>query len=623
MKITPYKIMKGFRYLKHYGLKSFIARLEDRLEPDEVPYEAWYESHRVSEAQKEEQRKQSQAFPTCPKVSIIVPCFQTPRPYLLAMMDSVREQTYGNWELCLADASPDDDVRKAVEEYQAEKNETRIRYRHLEENLGIAGNTNAGIALASGSWVAFLDHDDLLAADALYEIVKKINEDACYGAIYTDEDKVEEQKGKLVHSQPHFKPDFSIDLLRSNNYITHFFCVKKEILDAVGGFRSEFDGAQDYDLILRCSEAAKKVGHVPRILYHWRLHRSSTADNPLSKRYAYEAGARAISEHLKRCGEEGEVTSLKFFGFYKVRYPVQGSPLVSILIPNKDEATTLERCIASLQRTGYANYELIIIENNSVEPETFAYYSRLCGAPYAPMEGRPSCCGRLSGGQPVTVVAWEGEFNYSAINNYGARFAKGEYLVLMNNDIEMITQDWLEQFLGNCQRKQVGIVGARLYYPDHTYQHAGIVVGIDGIAANMFPGMRGEREGYLHKAALQLNYSAVTAALLMVKRRAFDEAGGLEERLKVAFNDVDFCLRVGELGYLVVYDPYVEAWHYESKSRGAEDSKEKVRRFGEEIAFFRDRWLPLIEKGDPYYNPNLSRKKCNYALRPPRWGASA
>ena len=413
-------------------------------------------------------------------------------------------------------------------------------------------------------------------------------------------------------------------MLRSNNYITHFLCVKRSILEQAGGFRREFDGAQDYDFILRCTEKAKKVGHVSKVLYHWRVHRSSTSDNPMSKKYAYDAGQRAIEEHLERVGQKGVVSQRKFFGFYRVKYQVQGKPLISILIPNKDQADVLKRCIQSIEKSSYQNYEVIIIENNSAQPETFQYYSDLCGMKYQPETdsgqcsetGKISCEGKLSGGQSIKVVTWQGGFNYSAINNFGASFAAGEYLILLNNDIELITKDWMEEMLGNCQRPEVGIVGARLYYPDNTIQHAGIVVGIDGIAANMFPGMKREREGYMHRAATQLNYSAVTAACMMIEKKVFDEVGGLEEKLTVAFNDLDLCLRVGAAGYLVVYNPSVEAYHYESKSRGKEDTKEKVRRFGDEIEFIRTRWITLLKKGDPYYNPNFSLKKCNYALKP-------
>lgn len=617
MKITPYRIMKGFKYLKHYGPKAFWARLLDRMEPEEVPYGPWFEHFKASEEELQKQRKQEKKFSYRPLISIVVPTFQTPEQYLAEMLESVYHQSYSNWQLCIADASLSEEVKSFVEKFIQERRETRIIYKHLEENLGIAENTNAGLEMATGEWIGLLDHDDLLAPEALFEMVSKMNQDSEFEVIYSDEDKItEEKKGEWVHSQPHFKPDFSIDLLRSNNYITHFLCVKRNVLEQIGGFRREFDGAQDYDFILRCTEVAKKVGHVSKVLYHWRVHSSSTSDNPMSKKYAYDAGQRAIEEHLKRMGQQGTVTQRKFFGFYQVRYQVQGYPLVSILIPNKDHANTLKRCIDSIEKSSYQNYEVIIIENNSVEEETFRYYESLCGTKYEKKSGEVSCGGKLSGGQKIRVVTWEEGFNYSAINNFGASFAAGEYFILLNNDIELITKDWIEQMLGNCQRPEVGIVGARLYYPDNTIQHAGIVVGIDGIAANMFPGMKREREGYMHRAATQLNYSAVTAACMMIEKRIFDEVGGLDEILTVAFNDLDLCLRVGKAGYLVVYDPWVEAYHYESKSRGKEDTKEKVRRFGDEIEFIRTRWITLLKEGDPYYNSNFSLKKCNYALKP-------
>lgn len=625
MKVTPYRVVKGFKYLKHYGPKAFWARLLDRMEPDEVPYEPWFEYYKASPEELEKQKKQEKKFSYRPVISIVVPTYQTPEHYLVEMLESVYAQSYSNWQLCIADASPSEDVKKTVEAFIQEKQETRIIYQHLKKNLGIAENTNAGLEIATGEWIGLLDHDDLLAPEALFEMVAKMNQNAEFEMLYSDEDKITEgKKGEWKHSQPHFKPDFSVDLLRSNNYITHFLCVKRNVLEQAGGFRREFDGAQDYDFILRCTEKAKKVGHVSKVLYHWRVHRSSTSDNPMSKKYAYDAGQRAIEEHLERVGQKGVVSQRKFFGFYRVKYQVQGNPLISILIPNKDQADVLKRCIQSIEKSSYQNYEVIIIENNSTQPETFQYYSDLCGMKYQPETDsgqcseteKISCEGKLSGEQSIKVVTWQGGFNYSAINNFGASFAAGEYLILLNNDIELITKDWMEEMLGNCQRPEVGIVGARLYYPDNTIQHAGIVVGIDGIAANMFPGMKREREGYMHRAATQLNYSAVTAACMMIEKKVFDEVGGLEEKLTVAFNDLDLCLRVGAAGYLVVYNPSVEAYHYESKSRGKEDTKEKVRRFGDEIEFIRTRWITLLKKGDPYYNPNFSLKKCNYALKP-------
>ena len=643
MKITPYKIKKGIRYFKHYGPKAFFNRLRDKMEPDQVPYGPWFERYRASREELLRQENEWHKFAYQPMISIVVPCYQTKERYLLEMMESVCAQSYGNWQLCLMDATPSGQVERVVQEFCGKSQEKRIFYRHLEKNMGIAGNTNAGLEAAQGEWVGFLDHDDLLAPEALYEMAALMNREPETEVIYSDEDQVEETKQGLSHKKPHFKPDFSPDLLCSNNYITHFLCVKTSVLKQAGGFRKEFDGAQDYDFILRCTEKAKKTGHVPRVLYHWRVHSNSTADNPLSKTYAYEAGQRALEEHLARMGQQGAVSQLPHFGFYRVKYAVEGEPLVSILIPNKDQAPVLRRCLASIQKSTYQNYEIIIIENNSTEQETFSYYRELLGdgnlakaqegvygeenlseeqeGVYG--EGSPASVqegvygeGTLPGGQNIRVVVWKEGFNYSAINNFGASFAKGSYFSLLNNDIEIITKDWIEEMLGNCQRPEVGIVGARLYYPDNTIQHAGIVVGIDGIAANMFPGLRRGQEGYYHKAAIQLNYSAVTAACMMVSREVFEKLKGLEEKLTVAFNDLDFCLRAIKAGYLVVYNPFVEAYHYESKTRGAEDTEEKMRRFWKEIDFIRTRWITLLKEGDPYYNPNFSLKKCNYALKP-------
>ncbi len=620
MKITPYRIGKGIRYLKRYGPKAFLHRLRDKMEPEDVPYGPWLERHTPDRAELSRQARRAGELAVRPQFCIVVPCFQTPENYLREMMDSVRAQSYGMWQLCLADASPSGELGGVVSSYCAQYGETRILYRHLGQNYGIAGNTNEGASMAEGDWIGFLDHDDLLTPDALFEVAALISRDPGVEAVYSDEDQAEETRQGLRYQNPHFKPEFSPDLLRSNNYITHFFCVSRRVWEETGGFREGFDGAQDYDFILRCTEVAARTGHVPKILYHWRVHGGSTADNPFSKMYAYESGKRAIEEHLRRKGQTGEVEMLPPLGFYRVRYAVQGEPFVSILIPNKDEAGTLRRCVASILASSYRNYEIIIIENNSREDATFAYYDELLGAS-APGGGGRSARGlygegTLPSGQRVRVVVWEGGFNYSAINNFGAGYASGDYLILLNNDIEIITEGWMEEMLGCCQRPEVGIVGARLYYPNDTVQHAGIVVGIDGIAANMFPGLRRGQEGYYHKAALQLNYSAVTAACMMVSAEAFHAVGGLDEGLAVAFNDVDFCLRVGRKGYLVVYDPFVEAYHYESKTRGSEDTKEKVRRFGDEIEFFRDRWADVLKEGDPYYNVNFSLKKCNYSIKP-------
>ncbi len=593
-KIRPYNIQKGFRYLKHYGLREFLVRLSERMEPEEVPYGPWFEKHKASREQLEKQR--ARKWDRTPLLSIVVPAYRTPEEFLEQMMDSLLAQSYENWELCIANGSPEDDrMQKVLREYT--KKDSRIRVKNLEENLGIAGNTNAALAMASGEFVGLLDHDDLLAPNALYEVADRIVADEQTDVLYTDEDKVTTDLKE--HFQPHFKPDFSIDLLRSNNYICHFFVVRRTLLEKTGGFRREFDGAQDYDFIFRCTEAAEKIVHIPEVLYHWRTHKESTADNPVSKMYAFEAGKRAIESHLERCREQGVVSHTKDMGFYRVDYPVQGSPLVSVVIPNKDHSDMLMRCVNSIkEKTTWKNYEIIIAENNSVQKETF------------------DCYQKLQEDSRIRVITWEGEFNYSAINNFAVREARGEYLLFLNNDVEVISEGWMTFMLGNCQREEVGIVGAKLYYPDDTIQHAGTIIGIGGIAGHAFLNMPRSRTGYLHKASIQLNVSAVTAACMMMKRSVFESLQGFEERLSVAFNDVDLCLRTVQAGYLVVYLPWAQLYHYESRSRGAEDSEEKIRRFQGEIEFMRSRWIGLLKSGDPYYNKNLTLSKWNYSLRP-------
>lgn len=590
-KLSPYNIKKGLLYLKHFGPREFWIRMTERFQTDDVDYEEWYRNHKPSA--EELQRQREQTFACMPLISILVPVYRTPEAFLKQMIQSVRKQTYGRWELCIANADPGDQTVSDILRIAASR-DGRIKVREVPENEGIAQNTNAALAMASGEYVGLLDHDDLLTPDALYEMVRAVNEQGMPEVLYSDEDKVSTDLSE--HFQPHMKPDFNKDLLRSNNYITHFFVAAKSLLDRVGGFDEAFNGAQDYDLILRCTEQARGIVHVPRILYHWRVHKSSTADNPASKMYAFEAGKRAIEAHLRRCGEAGEVSHTKDLGFYRVRYRLRGNPLISIIIPNKDQVKTLDQCLSSIAKSSYQNYEIIIVENNSTEEETFRYYQK--------MES-----------DRIRIIYWKDEFNYSAINNFGVSHARGDFLLFLNNDVEVIAEDWLEEMAANCQRKDVGVVGAKLYYPDDTIQHAGIVVGIGGVAGAVFVGMPRIYTGYLHKASIQQDLSAVTAACMMVRRSVYEEVRGMEEKLKVAFNDVDFCLKVRRQGYLVVYDPWVELYHYESKTRGAEDSKQKVRRFHTEIEYMRSHWLDLIKYGDPMYNPNLTLTKVDYTLK--------
>lgn len=611
MKINVTTIRKGIRYLKHYGWKEFLIRLQEKQEQEAIPYNDWYEKVKPTEAELAEQRKISRKWKVGPKISIVVPLYNTPETFLREMIESVMASTYENWELCLADGTPGESVIPAiVQEYQQndrkiiDKEASRIVYQKLKENGGIAENTNAAIAMAGGDYIAFLDHDDVITPDALYEMADRIIKGRNQGkepeVLYSDEDKTDAGQTKVM--DPHFKPDFNPDLLCSNNYITHFLVVKRELADRLGGIRKDFDGAQDYDFVLRATEQAKVIAHIPKILYHWRMHELSTAGDGDSKSYARDAGKRAIEAHLERIGVEGSVEPTQYFGFYRVNYKLTERPLVSIIIPNKDETETLKKCLDAIAKSSYENYEVIIVENNSTEEATFSLYKKIES-------------------DKIKVVYYPDAFNYSKLNNFGASYANGTYYILMNNDIEVIETNWIEQMLSNCERREVGVVGARLYYPDNTIQHAGLVVGVGGslrgIGANLYQGMRRERSGYMHRAAIQMNYSAVTAALLMVKKEVYDKVNGFEEELSVAFNDVDFCLRVREAGYLIVYDPRVEAYHYESKSRGAEDSPEKVARFQSEIEFMRNRWETLLKEGDPNYNLNFSRMRPDYSLGDP------
>lgn len=586
-----YRVKKAIIYLKHFGWKEFWIRIIERFQFRAVEYGKWYQCHKVSPEALRLQRETSFAYR--PLMSIVVPVYNTEKRFLEEMIESVLVQSYARWELCIANANPaNTGVQEVLSEYTAK--DKRIRIVDVPENKGIAQNSNAGIAITTGEYIGFLDHDDLLAPDALYEVVRRLNENQSIDLLYTDEDKIREDGSE--HFQPHFKPEFNLDLLRTNNYICHFCVIRRSLIETVGGLRAEFNGAQDYDLVLRCAEKTKETARIPRVLYHWRVHRTSTADNPISKMYAYEAGKRAIEEHLNRCGEDAVVFGMKDLGFYRVKYQVQGNPLVSIVIPNKDHIDDLKRCLQSIQNSNYKNYEIIIVENNSTEESTFEFY-------------------RTIESEQIKVVTWEYVFNYAAINNFGVNHTKGEYLLFLNNDIEALNSCWIEEMLSNCQRKNVGIVGAKLYYPNNKIQHAGVIIGIGGVAGHAFLGLSKEFSGYLHKASIQQNLSAVTAACMMVKRSIFEEVKGFTEQLSVAFNDVDFCLKVRQKGHLIVYDPYVELVHYESKTRGAEDTEEKIKRFEKECSYMKTQWSEILQSGDPMYNPNLTLKKWDYSVR--------
>ena len=581
--LSPKKWVKGAVYLKENGPKAFVKKLSKLNDTPDMRYHRWFLEHRVTEAELEAQCKV--VFPLQPKISIVIPLYNTKLPFLKAIIDSVLYQSYGNWELCLADGSTKPEVGDYVKEHYQD---ARIVYQKLPKNDGIAGNTNAALKMATGDFVVLSDHDDILELDALYEIVKLYNDNPKLEIIYTDED-LTEKTGKKFRS-PRFKPDFNLDFLQSINYICHIFVVKKSIMDQVGGFRKEYDGAQDWDMILRCCELTEHIGHIPKILYHWRAYEESTAGNIDSKQYAIEAGRKAVADHFQRIGLQAELEYTDIFVMFCPKLIPQTHPKVSIIIPNKDEVETLKTCVESIeQKSTYDNYEIIVVENNSTDDVTFAYYKEL-QEKYA----------------NIKVVFYDGDFNYSKINNFGASHATGEYYILLNNDTEVITEDWMERMLGYCERESTGIVGAKLYYPDDTVQHCGAIIGVGGFAGHILTQATPQDAGYFGRLKAAQDLSAVTAACLMIKKSVFDEVGGLTEDFKVALNDMDLCLKVRAAGKLVALDPGVELYHYESKSRGFEETPEKHERFKQEIKRFRDKWADIIEQGDPYYNPNLT-----------------
>ena len=593
-KVAFFRLMgKGIRCLHENGWSYTWHKVKNKLKHRQE-YTALTNTPLFTEEELEAQR--TEVFPRSIKFSVVVPLYNTPEKFLHEMIRSVIDQTYADWELCMADGSDEahGNVERICRQYM--RKDLRIKYQRLEENLGISGNTNACLEMATGDYIGLFDHDDLLHPAALHEVMRAICEqDADF--IYTDENTFHEKPEDAFC--PHFKPDYAPDTLRSYNYICHFTVFSRELLDEVGNFRREFDGSQDYDMVLRLTEKASKIVHIPEILYFWRAHGGSTAGDISAKPYTMDAARRALGEHLDRVGLVGEVEDSSIPSTYRIKYTISGCPKVSIVIPNMDHADTLRTCISSiLEKTTYENFEIVIIENNSRKEETFAYYDELKTDPR------------------IQIVTWEGKFNYSAINNFGVReAATGEYILLLNNDIEVITPDWLQEMLMFAQRSDVGAVGAMLYYPDDTIQHAGVILGIGGVAGHAhkyFP--RGDF-GYMSRATIAQDLSVVTAACVMLPRTVWDEVGGLDETFEVAFNDVDLCMRIRKAGYLIVWTPYAELYHYESKSRGAEDTPEKKKRFEGEVRRFQARWKSELAAGDPYYNPNLTLVREDFSVK--------
>lgn len=562
--------------MKQFGTKSF---------PDEARAKAERET----------------VFPRMPKISILVPLWNNEREFQKEMLDSVMNQTYQNWELCLADGSDDAHsyMGEISKEYAARSN-GRIVYKKLEKNEGISGNTNACLAMATGEFIGLLDQDDILHPSTLYEYVKAINEkDADY--IYCDETTF--KSGNIDHMLTmHFKPDYAPDNLRANNYICHFSVFKRDLLQGTELFRSQFDGSQDHDMILRLTDAAKNVVHVPKLLYYWRCHATSVASNIEAKPYAIEAARGAVAENLRSHGFKNfQITSTRAFEtIFKIRYQIIGSPRISIVIPNKDHVEDLKRCISSIEeKSTYDNYEIIVVENNSETKEIKDYYELLKDDPR------------------VKVVTYTGPFNYSAINNFGVKETTGEYILLLNNDTQVITVNWMEEMLMYAQREDVGAVGAKLYYGDKTIQHAGVVIGLGAhrTAGHTHYKQHRENLGYMGRLCYAQDVTAVTGACLLVKKSLFEKVGGLDESFAISLNDVDFCLKLRKLGLLNVFTPFAELYHFESISRGLDDQGEKAERYNRESAHFRNKWKKELQQGDPYYNPNFSLDRSDFSLR--------
>lgn len=622
-----WKISKPFRSLMHWGIRQ-ARRVANCGGPRGIAAKMAYKK-RERAAMKQfgtasfptpEQAalERETAFDKPVRISILVPLYNTPEGFLREMLDSVLAQTYENWELCLADGSDaehtyvGDICREYIEKdgkYLAAKEnmtnvskkpESRIVYRKLAKNGGIAENTNACYEMAAGEYVGLFDHDDILHPSALFAYVKAINEQ---GADYLYCDETTFKSGDINRMLTmHFKPDYAPDNLRANNYICHFSVFAKSLMEGTELFRTKFNGSQDHDMILRLTDRAQKIVHIPRLLYYWRSHEGSVASGIDAKPYAIQAAKGAVSEHLKAHGFENfKIESTRAFEtIFRIRYQIIGNPKISIIIANKDHREDLQRCISSiLEKSTYDNYEIIVVENNSTEQETFSYYKEL------EAEDR------------VKLVAYKGSFNYSAINNLGVKHAAGDYILLLNNDTEVISVNWMEELLMYAQREDVGAAGAKLYYADKTIQHAGVVIGLGAHRTAGHTHYKQPRQnlGYMGRLCYAQNVSAVTGACLMVKKAVYEAAGGLDESFAVSLNDVDFCLKLRAKGLLNVFTPFAELYHYESASRGLDDKGEKAERYNAESERFRNKWKEALEAGDPYYNPNFSLDRSDFSLK--------
>ncbi len=583
---------KGWMILRHLGPKVFSQRMLRKIlrkKPVSGPnseYEKYIERNCLLPATIKIIKKQIERFDFKPLISIVLPVYNVEGKWLSKAIESVRSQIYDKWELCICDdASTSPHIKPLLERY-ASDNRIRIVYR--QKNGGIVKATNEALKLAKGAYIGLLDDDDELAPEALYEVVNALQE-THYDLVYSDEDKISEEGERC---EPFFKPDWSPDLLLSCNYISHFGVYRRKVVEDLGGFREGFDGSQDYDLVLRFTEKTQLIKHVPRVLYHWRKLRGSAAESVEAKPYAYESAKKALRDALKRRGIAGQVTDGKWKGSYRVQRELTEKPLISIIIPFKDQKEALQKCVQSiLEKSTYKNYEILLVNNRSELMGTMQYLER------------------LRADSRIRILDFDAPFNYSAINNYAVGNANGEYVILLNNDTEVISPDWMESMLEHAQRTEVGAVGIKLLYPDDTVQHAGVLLGLGGLAGHAFCRLPAMESGPFGLADVIRNYSSVTAACMMVKKSVYGACGGFnEQHLAVAFNDVDFCLRLREQGYLIVYTPFVSMYHNESLSRGYEVN---IR----EVEYVQRRHGGLLNGGDPYYNKNLTLERADYSLR--------
>jgi len=558
-------VKKGLNYISHYGVKGFARKVQEQLRSEPVPYKEWYPHHFVSQDEKEEQY--SRTFPYNPVISIIVPTYETPKDFLCALIESVQDQTYGRFELCIADGSKTGAVKSVVNGYMV--TDTRIKYKRLEKNEGISGNTNSGIDMATGEYIALLDHDDIIEPNALFEVVRVINEDKEAALIYSDEDKTDYEGREFF--KPHLKPDFDLGLLRSNNYICHFLVVKKELVSKVGGLNPEFDGAQDYDFILRCIENTDKIYHIPKVLYHWRVSENSTAENPSSKTYAFEAGRRALEAHLDRVGLSGTVTNASDLGYYRVRLELPEEPSVSVIITTRNKNTSLVKCVDSVRKSDYGNFDFYLVEEDC-----------------------------------------------EAINRCVEEEATGEFILILNEELTIPASGWMREMVSQCAPKDVGAVGCKILTPAgklfnknlpvKAVYHGGMIIGLGGIVGNAFKGLQSNLTGYAHRASIIGDCSAVSPLMFMIKRETFLEYDGLDRLPAPGLAGPDLCLRMRENNLRIVYDPYVVATYY---GQGA-----KINPRDRE--WMRNRWAHLLSRGDRYYNPGFSLESPGFILKAPK-----